>query len=681
MLINSWHPTYAMFRNPYAWGEFKIDLDRFSRAIHGKLRAGPSKICTAPRLEDIAAVAKRGYVSVDVEAGPDNPSTPWTAKFPGLARLRCIGIGNEDVGLSQWWYEGRHSHVVGAIAKLLADPKVKKIYQNGIWYDMPLLNRYRLPTVNFDDTRDMRRACSSTSRLGLKYMATIFDDVHPWAEEQEDDEKLVLTKNKQRLMEYNCFDVVETTRVWLGIQEDSEWREDRVQGLYRIHLATSQLAASMRQRGMWIDPKERKRLADLLEEEYDKREKEFLDLVGIPNFKHKPEHMRALIFKRHETKEVHRFSLDDPYDKKMWTPEGDAIKVDEDTLMQLYVTPGLPKELKAIIKAYWHAGSVWKMRSTFVTSAAIDKAIGYDGFLRCDWNSCGADTGRWSCRNPNVMTIPKDQKGLPNIRRMYAAPPGHVLIEADYKQQELYVMWLVSGDQALGEGLKGDVYTSDAKAIFSLPKQVVKCECEGHCIDQFDPTTGKGTHLKSSVRKASKAGHLAFQYGAGTNAIYLQMLPQDPTVKYDLVKTIHEGLKKHYHQTVKYWEDEMERVRKTGYSETRILHRRRYYPREPPITEVANYPIQGTAADITTLAILEIDRRMKKEKVRNPAGLLGQFHDAVILCVPDTPAWRKRGSQIVVEAMEQEHEIEGKKHRFRVDLKIGYNWADMETPK
>lgn len=671
MLITSWNPGFAIFKSPRAWGELKIDLDRFSRAIRDELKPGPSALKIKPRIEDVANVVKDGFVAVDVEAGPDNPQTPWTAKYPGLARLRCVGLGNTDWGLSHRWTNGS-GPVVGAIRNLLSDPKVKKVYQNGIWYDQPLLRRYKLPTVNYDDTRDMRRALSATSRLGLKYLATLYDDVIPWAEEdEEDDEKLIFTQDWNKLLTYNAYDCVETARIYVGMQREEDWNTDRVQTLYQTHLSTSLLAAEMRHRGLYIDKKEKERLADLLEREYEVRERVFLEQVGIKGFKHNPNHMRALIFKRHETEAIKRFSLPDPYDKKMYTPDGDNIRVDHGTLLNVYVDPGTPKDLRSIIVSYWHADSAWKARSTFVASDMINRAIGYDGYIRPDWNSCGADTGRWSCRGPNVMTIPKDNDGLPNIRRMYAAPPGFILIEADYKQQELYVRMLVARDEALKEGLKNDVYTEDAKSIFRLPAGTVRCKCEGTC-------TNPEGHLKDSVRKAAKTGHLGFAYAAGTDALYMQMLETDNKLKYSTVDVVHRGLKERYHRTVSYWYEEQARVKANGYSESRIFHRRRYYPREPPITEVANYPIQSTAADITTIAMLDLDRLLKKEKLkRAPGGITGQFHDALLICVPDTAAWHRRGVELLKEAMEQPHVIDGQSHKFMTDVKIGPNWADM----
>jgi DNA polymerase I-like protein with 3'-5' exonuclease and polymerase domains len=663
-LISTWHPTYAMFKNPFSWGEFKIDLDRFSRAISGNLRPGPSRILKAPRPEDVAKVASYGYVCVDIETAPADKLRPWTAKDPLRAEMRCVGVGNHDWGLAQMW-RGKRKNLatMNAMQNLCADPKIKKVFHNGIWFDRPIMKRYGFTFANVEDTRDARRALSSTSRLGLKYLGTIYDDPIPWAEKEEDeDEKVIFTRNIDDLLTYNVYDTVEDARVWQGMLAEPEWSTKRVQNLYRYHLNTSQIAANMRARGMWIDAKERKRLSDHLEKLYDEREKKVLQAVNIDGFKCTPNHMRALIFKRHERDDIKRFSLEDPIDKKMWNPDGDTIKVDQSTLLLLYVDPGVPKELKDIIDLYWEAESAWKARSTFVSSPSIDRAIGDDGFLRPEWNSCGADTGRWSCRRPNVMTIPKDTEEdsvrgeLPNIRRMYAAQPGFVLIE------ELRVMAAIAKDEVLMAALaKGDVYTEDAKDIFKLPAHFTKKD------------------IKPQSRQLAKTVHLGYQYGAGTNALYMQCLETDRTLKYGAVQMVHDGMKKRYWRTVQYWEEEQARVRKTGYSETRILNRRRYYPREPPVTETANYPIQGTAADITGMAMIEIEDTLAREIPKG--GIICQVHDSILLAVPDQERIVNRAIAITREIMSRPVEIEGERYSLPVDIKKGYNWADLKEVK
>lgn len=683
-LIATWHPTYAMFRNPYSWGEFRIDLDRFSRAIKGKLRPGPSKFILRPTVEDVAKVATHGYVTVDVESAPRGRHEPWTAKDPDRARLRCIGLGNRNWGLSFLWTE-KSSPVADAIRGLLLDPKIKKVGHNAIWYDWPLLKRYNFHAKNIADTRDARRALSSTSRLGLKYLATLYDDPIPWSEEEEDEEKVIFTDNITDLLTYNIYDCVEDARLWDGIKAEKEWKSELVQRLYKIHLATSKLFAEVRHRGMHIDAKERKRLAKLLQDTYEVRKAQLLEKVGIEAFTCTPNSMRSLIFERHATTEISRFNLEDPLDKKMWNADGDSIKVDQDSLMLLYVDPGVPQDLKDIIDMYWAAQAAQKARSTFVTSDKITHAIGDDGFLRPGWNSCGADTGRISCNSPNVMTLPKDtdesstRGELPNLRRMYDAEPGFKLIEADWKQQELHVRGLVAEDEVLLEALKGDVYTEDAKGVFKLPPHVKRCKCEGECIDPYDPKTKKGTHLKNKARQSAKTGHLGFAYGASTPTLYMQFLETDRTVRYSTVETVHHGLKERYHRTVSFWTEEQERVRRLGYSEDRLLGRRRYYPREPPITEIANYPIQATAAAITTLAELDLDRLIKKE-IRK-GGIIGQFHDALLIKVPDRDRDIRMGMNLLKEAMEQKFTIAGRPYVFLTDIKVGYNWADLEEVK
>jgi DNA polymerase I-like protein with 3'-5' exonuclease and polymerase domains len=667
-IIASWHPTYAFFHHPYAWGEFQNDLDRFSRLIRGGIRPGPTRLEIRPRVEDVASVVQRGKVAMDIEAGPEQSNMPWTAKYPLQARVRTIGLGNAQWGLS--WRYGTNPAVKTAIGNLLADRKVLKIVQNGIWYDLPVLARYSMPVRNYRDTRDARRAVSATSRLSLGFMASIYDDTNPWKEDDEDDEKgLVLTDDWDKLMKYNAQDCVETYRVDDGITAEPEWNTLRVQQLYELHYRLSHIAARMHRTGFMVDKKNRQLLADSLDKLYDEREKKVIQAVNVKGFRCTPNDLRKIIYKRHETKAIKRFSLQDPLDPAQWASDdglgGGTISVDQGSLLLLYVDPGCPDALREIINLYWQAEAAWKARSASVTSRKIDKAIGYDGRIRPGWNSCGTDTGRFSCRDPNVMTLSeKKEEGeglggdLPNLRAMYRAAPGKVLIHADFSQLELRVMAAVSKDEVLAKALTtGDVYTEDAKDIFGLPAHFTKKD------------------VKPASRKQAKVVHLGFQYGAGTGALYIQSLESDRTLKFSQVSLIHAAMKKRYHRTVSYWTEEQERVRNTGYSESRILHRRRTYPREPPITEIANYPIQSTASDIANLAMIELDAALRKYKLKGD--FVTQLHDAFDVESPGDAKTIDDVQSIMRDCMEKPREIEGVMYKFPVDIKVGTHWSDV----
>lgn len=252
---------------------------------------------------------------------------------------------------------------------------------------------------------------------------------------------------------------------------------------------------------------------------------------------------------------------------------------------------------------------------------------------------------------------------LPNMRVMYQARPDWVMVGADYSQLELRVMAAVSKDEQLEANLQsGDVYTEDAKACFGLPSHMTKCDCK------VKPCAFPDKHVKGGARKAAKIVHLGFQYGAGTPTIYTQALEQDRDIKYGLIKEVHDKLKSVYAGTVRYWFREQELVRQQGFSESRILGRRRSYPREPELTAVANYPIQATASDVANLAMLALDKRLRPFQKRNRAALLLQLHDAFYLeAHPDVV---EDVVHAVKESMEQPFEIEGRTWVFPTEIKF-----------
>lgn len=147
-LMVTWHPTFAIFYNPYEWAAFLIDLDRFKRLIIGKLRPGPRVLLIHPTARDVhqltgEALQPGGFVSVDIETGPDRRDRPWTGKDPMRAVLRTLGLGGPEWGLSFMW-EGASESLLKPVRKLLADPTIIKVFQNGFFFDLPVMRRYGL---------------------------------------------------------------------------------------------------------------------------------------------------------------------------------------------------------------------------------------------------------------------------------------------------------------------------------------------------------------------------------------------------------------------------------------------------------------------------------------------------------------------------------------------------------
>jgi uracil-DNA glycosylase family 4 len=422
--IATWHPTFAFFYNPFEWGAFEIDLARFKRMLNGTLRAGPSKLLTRVTARDVHALVREGLpIAVDIETAPEHPDRRWTGKDPTRARLRTIGLGNTRWGLSFVWKKAPRS-LRELVQKVIRTNLT--VWHNGAWFDHRVLRRYGFEIGKWEDTRDARRALSSTSRLALGYNASLYDDCEPWKEDDEQDEKgLVFTDDYEKLCRYNAQDAVETARVWEGITAEAEWSTPRLKALYDQQKRLAVVAAGQHTSGLPVDVEARQELADSLKAEYAERKKKYLKLVNIKGFQANPNDLRSLLYKRHARPKpvwklvgrkhgnwrldlvrpaIFRFNLDDPQDPRAWSSDN-TIKVDQGSLLLLIADPMTPEPLREIVRAWWQADAVRQARSTFIVSNLIDEAIGADGRLRAGINSAGAATGRHTCSEPNLYNL------------------------------------------------------------------------------------------------------------------------------------------------------------------------------------------------------------------------------------------------------------------------------------
>lgn len=185
--IVTWGPAYAYFTNPYVWGDFEGDVRRFARLISGQLESPPKHLNTRPTAMALRTLVKHsgGTVAIDIETAPVDTSKPWTGKDPTQAILRSIGFGTETEALSFMWEDADHE-LQSETKRVLSDPLVTKVLHNGYFFDLRVLRRYGMETVNVEDTRDMRCALSATSGLSLRYVTSIYSDFSAWKEAEDD---------------------------------------------------------------------------------------------------------------------------------------------------------------------------------------------------------------------------------------------------------------------------------------------------------------------------------------------------------------------------------------------------------------------------------------------------------------------------------------------------------------
>ena len=657
--MHSLHPGTAFFGLPREAGTFIEDIKRWGRMMRGQLGPDLLNAKADGKVQDFEALRQRGLrgepLAVDIETAPANKQEPWTGKDPTRALLKTIAVGVPDGGASVHWASAPREGQA-KIREILADPRIVKVFHNGYWFDLRVLARAGIPVENVEDSRDLRRALSSTSRLSLGYLGSLYCDISNWkadeaSENPDGDGKFWQSSDLTKLQEYNAKDTIVTARVWSSLRRDAG-DDQRVQKLYELHKRLSQLTARMHTRGIWVDTKWRAFMHGCMVQSIREKEEILRKLVGMEDFPCTDHSMRALIYERHKKDGIPCFNLPDPYDKKMYTSELlETISVDEASLLQLIVGGACPPALLPIVEAYWDLQGE-KKRLGYIKSELFDQALGPDGRLRPGWNSCGTDTGRFSCSEPNVMNIEQ------LLRHMLAPGPGMAIVHGDKKQLEIRVMAVVAADEVLQTAIdSGDLYSAEARGYFNIPDS--------------EP-------VKKSARQSAKIIRLARQYGAGLKTCYSQALKMDRTFTLSRTQLLMASFDRRYYRTVRYWQEEMERVRECGYSESRLMGRRRTYPMPPELSETVNYPIQATAADMMNEEILTLDERLQADCPS--AHIIIQLHDAVDVECPEADV--PKVERIMDEVMHREWTFCGVTRMFGIDRKATYHsrggtWADV----
>lgn len=683
--IVTWHPTYAAFHNPFEWGNFLIDVERFGRMLRGQLRPAYESLTPIADASDLAQIItlahKHHKVYVDIETRPSDFDRPWTGKMPSEAHLHQIGLGVAGHAISIFWANVDAS-MRGALRLLFSDPKIVKILHNGYWFDIPVLQRYNFVLNNVRDTRDMRRANVSTSKLSLRYLGSISCDIHDWktegqssdgeGEDYEDsdfdtkDKEGIFTDNKHKAGLYNCYDCIVTEHVDNMNMRDHDLelrRGANVEQLYNVHVGLSKFCASMHDTGLYV----RRDWLDFMVWFLTNStvEKEARLVASVASWAHAetdwratPNGMRALLYARHRHTDWPSFGLPDPSDKRLWTDadKRETISVAEDALRVGIVSGAICDEARPIIMEWLDLQGEKKRLST-LKSDKLWHAIGKDGRLRPGWNSCGTETMRLACAEPNVMNIEQ------LLRHLFGPAPGKAYVHADKAQLELRVMAVVAEDEVLKQAIRtGDVYSFDAINWFKLPPDInVK-------------------KLKPAARQSAKIIHLAAQYSASNPTIWAQALEQDMTFKFSMVLALSQQFRKLYWRTVEYWEEEKNRVLSCGYSSGRILGGRIYHPAPPELSKIANTPIQRTAAEMMNLETLELEQVLRKE-VPN-ARLVAQVHDALdVECDEDDV---DKVKAIMLKVMDREWMFCNQTFPFPIEVKVAYSrdglrgtWAEV----
>ncbi len=316
----------------------------------------------------------------------------------------------------------------------------------------------------------------------------------------------------------------------------------------------------------------------------------------------------------------------------------------EDVLEELAETYPLPR----LIMEY---RGFAKLRSTY-TEKLPEQINPRTGRVHTCYNQAVAATGRLSSTDPNLQNIPIRTPEGRRIRQAFIAPPGHVLMAADYSQIELRIMAHLSGDEGLLAAFAQDrdIHRATAAEVFGTP-------------------AGQVTH---DQRRSAKAINFGLIYGMSAFGLARQLgIDRGAAQRYvDLYFERYPGVKRFMDET-------RTKARDLGYVET-VFGRRLYLPdirsrnsqmRQYAERSAINAPMQGTAADIIKRAMIDIAAWLEREHV--PARLLMQVHDELVLEVEE---------RVVDEVREtlRAHMANAAALRvpLRVDVGVGANWDE-----
>lgn len=332
----------------------------------------------------------------------------------------------------------------------------------------------------------------------------------------------------------------------------------------------------------------------------------------------------------------------DPKPKKTKTGQ---YRTDEEYLQSL-------SENHPVIEKILEYRGLKKLLSTYIE--ALPQLINPDtGRIHTSFNQAVTATGRLSSTNPNLQNIPiRDAVGR-EIRKAFTAPDyEHVVVSADYSQVELRIMAHLSGDKALRQAfLDGeDVHTATAAKIFGVSLDEVTRE----------------------QRRRAKTANFGIIYGISAFGLATRLrIPRSEA------KELIDGYFTHYPGVKEYMERVVAEARERGYVET-IFGRRRYLrdirsnnsmTRSLAERNAINAPIQGSAADIMKIAMIEVDRLLRERG--SGARIVLQVHDELVLEVPQDEVTAV--TALVTEAMAGAAELSVP---LLVEADAGTSWLD-----
>ncbi|MDR1730445.1 MAG: DNA polymerase I [Prevotellaceae bacterium] len=557
-------------------------------------------------------------------------------------------FSSELVGMSFSWKEGEAYFVtlpvnqidarkiVNKFKPVFENEKIGKIGQN-MKFDILMLRNYGVEVKGkLFDTMIAHYLIQPEFRHGMDYLAEIYLKYKTISYEE-----LCGTKGKNQLsirsvpLERLCEYAAEDADVTLKLKNifEKKLTENNLNTLfYDIEMPLMLVLAEMEHTGVRIDTGSLLQASNTISARIKTVEDEIYKMVGFEFNISSPKQVGEVIFDRLKI-----------VDKGKKTKTGQYSTSEN-------VLESLAGKHPVIDKILEYRG-LKKLLSTYIDAlpALINPKTGK---VHTSFNQTVTATGRLSSSNPNLQNIPiRDEEGR-EIRKAFIADENCVFLSADYSQIELRIMAHLSKDPNMIEAFNSgyDIHTATAAKIYKVPMNEVTLH----------------------MRRNAKTANFGIIYG-----ISIFGLAERLSIPRGEAKELIDGYFETYSRVKEYMDESIEVARKNGFVET-LLHRKRFLPdinsRNSIVRGFAernaiNAPIQGTAADIIKIAMVNIFNRFKKEKIQSQMML--QVHDELNFNVLDSEL--EKVEKLVVEEMESAFKLIVP---LKVDYGVGENWFE-----
>jgi DNA polymerase I len=528
--------------------------------------------------------------------------------------------------------------IVQEFKPLFENTSIVKIAHN-FKYDYAVLNRYGVDiSTPFTDNMIMHYLLQPDMKHGMDFLSETYLQYQPVSIEtligkKGKNQLSMVDLEPERISDYASEDADVTLQLYNVFQKDIEQQTTLKHLLNDIELPLTKVLAKMEREGIRLDVNALKEFSAELEKDISALEKTIIELAGTEFNIDSPKQLGDVLFD---------YMKIDTKAKKTKTGQ---YSTNEETLMKL-------EDKHPIIGKILEYRSLKKLKSTYV-DALPELVSAKTKRIHTNYMQTVAATGRLSSTNPNLQNIPiRSEKGREIRKAFIPRDSEHIIMAADYSQIELRVIAALSGDESMIDAFsKGeDIHAATASKVFDVPL----------------------AEVTRDMRSKAKTVNFGIIYGISAFG-----LSQRINISRTEAKEIIEAYFEKYPKIKQYMDNNINYAREHGYVET-IMKRRRYLNDINSANAVVrgyaernaiNAPIQGSAADIIKVAMINIQRELEQQHFHSK--MLLQVHDELLFDAKKDELEKLKS--VVKQQMETAVKLSVP---LTVEVGVGENWLE-----